>query len=94
MQPNMLFMDATDQRAEDCRFAVLKALKDRPRGAHEADPLRTIYMRAHDFTADEVSDALALLESGGFVRKIERPAPAVGCAWQVTMGGVQAYVRR
>lgn len=87
-------MDATEQRREDCRFAVLKALHDRQSGAHNAGTLRTVYMRNHDFTEGDVAEALTLMETAGLVRKINNPAPSFGVSWQITLEGSAAYVRR
>lgn len=87
-------MDATDIRREDCRFAVLQALDARAAGAHEASTLRTVYMRGTNFTQAEVDEALALLASAKLVDKIERPAPAFGYAWQITLEGSRAYAQR
>ncbi len=87
-------MDVTLLRAEDCRFAVLKALCDRAEGAHSAESLRTIYMRGHDFSQTEVDAALNLLATSELVIRLDNPSPSVGHRWQGTMKGLQAYARR
>ena len=87
-------MDATDIRREDCRFAVLRALDARASGAHDAETLRSVYMRNHDFTQAEVLDALALMQTAELVRSVDRGAPSFGFGWQITLEGSKAYARR
>ena len=81
-------MDAPLLRAEDCRFAVLKTLADRAAGAHTAIALCTVYMTRFDFSQHEVNAALALLETGGLVRKYrDESGLRTEATWQITLKG-------
>ncbi len=85
-------MPIIDPLAEEVRFAVLRALYDRKDGAHDAGTLRTLYLRNHPhYTQAQVDGALALMETANLVRKVARPLPAAGFAWQLTLEGAVAY---
>jgi hypothetical protein len=75
-------------RAEDCRFAILRALAARAEGAHTAEAIRTVYMRYHDYSAQEVGQALALLATGGLVLQVvDDTGLRGGVRWQITLKG-------
>jgi hypothetical protein len=81
-------MDAPTLRAEDCRFAILKALAQRAEGAHTAEAVKSVYLTHYDFTQQEVNAALALLETGELVRKIKDASGLrTQSTWQITLKG-------
>ena len=55
-------MDEAQIRNEDCRLDVLNALHARRTGAHQADTIRTVFLRQRDYTLKEVETALSDLE--------------------------------
>jgi hypothetical protein len=86
-------VDTTEQRQEDCRYAVLTALNNRAAGAHTAEALRSVYLTQYDFQLIEIKDALAMLLSADLVRLIENPPPSMGRSWQITFTGSKSLIR-
>jgi len=80
--------------ATTAALPVLKALNDRQSGAHTEEAIQSLYLRNYDFTLDEVKEALALMETGGLVKKINKSAPSFGHAWQITLEGSRSYATR
>lgn len=75
-------------RTEDCRLDVLNALHARRTGAHQADTIRTVFLRNRDYTLEEVKTALSDLERFHYAqRAYESPHSAIE-VWQITGEGI------
>ena len=86
---------AEQERREECRAAVLAFLAPRQATAHHPQSIRRRLAAGHehDFSLDEITAALAFLESAGLVRGL---ADALGATryYQITAAGVLAHERR
>jgi len=75
-------------RTEDCRLDVLNALYARRTGAHQADTLRTVFLRNRDYTLDEVQTALSDLERMHLVQSAPESRISAITVWQITGEGI------
>jgi len=81
-------MDETQIRNEDCRLDVLNALYARRTGAHQADTIRTVFLRQRDYTLKEVETALSDLERRHHVEQIFENEFSSIPLWQITGAGI------
>lgn len=75
-------------RTEDCRLDVLNALHARRTGAHEADTIRTVFLRNRDYTLDEVKTALSDLERRHHAEQVFENEFSANALWQITAQGM------
>jgi hypothetical protein len=75
-------------RTEDCRLDVLNALYARRQGAHQADTIRTVFLRTRDYSLDEVKTALTDLELKGLASKGYESEHSAVQVWQITGAGI------
>lgn len=75
-------------RVEDCRLDVLNALYARRTGAHQADTIRTVFLRNRDYTLAEVKTALSDLERLHHVERAFESAVSSVEVWQITGAGM------
>ena len=75
-------------RTEDCRLDVLNALHARRTGAHQADTIRTVFLRNRDYSLDEVKTALAELERFHFAERMFESSVSAVEVWQITGAGM------
>ena len=81
-------MNDAQVRTEDCRLDVLNALHARRQGAHQADTIRTVFLRNRDYTLEEVKTALSDLERMHFVEKAYESEVSSVEVWQITGQGI------
>lgn len=81
-------MDEAQIRIEDCRLDVLNALHARRQGAHQADTIRTVFLRNRDYTLEEVKTALSDLERHHLVEASFESAISAVQVWQITGAGI------
>lgn len=75
-------------RTEDCRLDVLNALYSRRHGAHQADTIRTVFLRHRDYSLAEVETALGDLERRHHAEQsFENEFSAIPL-WQITGAGM------
>ena len=75
-------------RTEDCRLDVLNALYARRTGAHQADTIRTVFLRNRDYTLDEVKTALSDLERLHYAQQAYESPVSSMVVWQITGAGI------
>jgi hypothetical protein len=75
-------------RVEDCRLDVLNALYARRTGAHQADTIRTVFLRNRDYSLDEVKTALSDLERLHHAERAFESAVSSVEVWQITGAGM------
>lgn len=75
-------------RTEDCRLDVLNALHARRTGAHQADTIRTVFLRNRDYTLDEVKTALSDLERHHLAEHSYESGISSIEVWQITGAGI------
>jgi len=75
-------------RTEDCRLDVLNALHARRQGAHQADTIRTVFLRNRDYHLDEVKTALSDLERHHLVEHTYESKVSAIEVWQITGEGI------
>lgn len=75
-------------RTEDCRLDVLNALYARRTGAHQADTIRTVFLRNRDYTLDEVKTALSDLERKHLAQHSYESEHSAIEVWQITGEGI------
>jgi hypothetical protein len=81
-------MEEAQIRIEDCRLDVLNALHARRQGAHQADTIRTVYLRNRDYTLEEVKTALSDMERHHLVEHTYESAISSVEVWQITGQGI------
>lgn len=81
-------MDEAQIRNEDCRLDVLNALHARRTGAHQADTIRTVFLRQRDYTLKEVETALSDLERRHHAEQIFENEFSPLPLWQITGQGI------
>jgi hypothetical protein len=75
-------------RNEDCRLDVLNALHARRTGAHQADTIRTVFLRQRDYTLKEVETALSDLERRHHAEQVFENEFSSLPLWQITGQGI------
>ncbi|WP_395737466.1 hypothetical protein [Prosthecobacter sp.] len=81
-------MTDAEIRTADIRLDVLNALYARRTGAHQADTIRTVFLRNRDYTLEEVKTALSDLERFHRVQhSFESDMSAIEL-WQITGDGI------
>ena len=81
-------MEEAQIRIEDCRLDVLNALYARRTGAHQADTIRTVFLRQRDYTLKEVETALSDLERRHHAEQIFENEFSALPLWQITGSGI------
>lgn len=80
-------MDEAQQRTNDLRNELIIALYSRRSGAHEAEKLRSLYLRAQ-YSLTEIETALTDLKKFGYVESFFESEMATVPQWQITAKGI------
>ncbi len=81
-------MNDAQVRTEDCRLDVLNALHARRQGAHQADTIRTVFLRNRDYTLEEVKTALSDLERRHHAEHTYENEHSAVKLWQISGAGI------